>query len=178
LRQIKNAIIHCSDSEWGCARAIRGWHLDRGFKDIGYHFVILNGLPTFSHMQHAHLVPSLDGSIECGRTLDDDGFIQDVEIGAHALGYNDQSIGICVIGVQEFSTKQMFSLLRLLADLTLVYHIPIENILGHCETDSGKAEGKTCPNMDMNKVRGDLKAWQKLSPTFDPILFGEKGVKT
>lgn len=153
MRQIDNIIVHCSDSLWGCAREIRQWHLARGFADIGYHFVILNGVPTFNHEKNMHRVPSLDGSIECGRYLDDDGFISDVEVGAHTLGYNDHSVGVCLIGVHDFTAKQMETLQRLLSDLSIAYHVPAENILGHCETASGKAEGKTCPNLDMQKVR-------------------------
>lgn len=98
--------------------------------------------------------------------LDDDGFIGDVEIGAHALGYNDRSIGICLIGQGEFSTKQIFSLHRLLSDLTRIYQIPADNIIGHCETVSGREQGKTCPNLDMKKTDRILKqaGVQKFEP--------------
>lgn len=163
LPRIQNAIIHCSDSLWGCAREIRRWHLEKGWSDIGYHFAILNGLPTFSHMKNAHRIEALDGAIECGRFLDDDSFLSDLEIGSHALGYNAHSIGICLIGVNEFSTKQYDALLRLLDDLTVVYHIPIDNVIGHAETKSGAEQGKTCPNLDMAKLRRDLVAWKKLN---------------
>jgi N-acetylmuramoyl-L-alanine amidase len=156
LRQVNNIIIHCSDSLWGCAREIRQWHLARGFSDIGYHFVILNGVPTFNHQKNMHRIPVLDGSIEAGRYLDDDGFISDVEVGAHCLGYNDHSIGVCLVGAHDFTAKQMEALYRLLVDLSIAYHIPAQNILGHYETASGKAEGKTCPNLDMNGVRDNF----------------------
>jgi hypothetical protein len=33
------------------------------------------------------------------------------------------------------------------------FGISTENVLGHCETESGKAEGKTCPDLDMNLIR-------------------------
>ncbi|GFP28973.1 hypothetical protein HKBW3S33_02389, partial [Candidatus Hakubella thermalkaliphila] len=78
-----NIIIHCSDSEWGCAREIRKWHLERGWKDIGYHFVILNG----KVLPRLHL-PAIDGSIECGRILNETLTVETDEVGSHALGYN------------------------------------------------------------------------------------------
>jgi hypothetical protein len=156
MRAITNIIVHCSDSLWGCAREIRQWHLKRGFSDIGYHFVCLNGRPTFEHSKNALTIQSLDGSIECGRYLDDDKWIEDVEIGAHALGFNTSSIGVCLIGVNTFTVTQMCNTIHLLRDLVLHYEIPTAAVLGHCETESGKKEGKTCPNLDMNDLRFQL----------------------
>ena len=44
-RKIKNIIIHCSVSDFGDAELIRSWHVDeRGWRDIGYNGVILNGI--------------------------------------------------------------------------------------------------------------------------------------
>lgn len=160
MRQIQNIIIHCSDSLWGCARVIRSWHLERGWSDIGYHFVIQNGYPTSSHLKNARHIHSLDGSVECGRYLDDDTFLFDIEKGAHALGYNANSIGICLIGVKHFTSRQMTSLYQLLYDLTRHYQISAGNILGHCET--AQANGKTCPNLNMGRVRSDFACWERL----------------
>jgi len=157
LRRIENIIIHCSDSLWGCAREIRQWHLKRGWSDIGYHFVILNGKPTFSHSKNQLIVPALDGAIECGRYLDDDIYIAGREQGAHALGYNRDSIGLCLIGVDDFTEKEMASLHRLTSDLMMLYQIPVNKVKGHCETKSGREQGKTCPNIDMDSVRWTLK---------------------
>jgi N-acetylmuramoyl-L-alanine amidase len=55
------------------AKAIDEMHKARGFKKIGYHYVVL-----------------LDGTVEKGRSED--------EIGAHAQGSNANSIGVCYIG--------------------------------------------------------------------------------
>lgn len=160
MRQIQNIIIHCSDSLWGCAREIRAWHLQRGWSDIGYHFVIQNGFPTFSHLKNKQPIHALDGAVECGRFLDDDTFLADVEIGAHALGYNANSIGICLIGIKDFTSRQMTSLYQLLYDLTRHHQIPAASILGHCET--AQANGKTCPNLNMVKLRSDFECWERL----------------
>ena len=151
MELITNIVIHCSDSTWGCAREIDKWHKNNGWTAIGYSFVIMNGiiLPNFN-------IPALDGSIECGRFLDEDNFIEDNEIGAHTLGYNDNSVGICLIGADKFSPAQFLSLRELLRDLTVRWNIPKENIIGHYETESGKEQGKTCPNFDMKIFRGSL----------------------
>ena len=76
MRNIKQIIVHCSATKEGQdfkAKDIKRWHLERGFSDIGYHYVV-----------------DLDGTIEEGRSLE--------LIGAHTKGQNRDSIGICYIG--------------------------------------------------------------------------------
>lgn len=148
MKQITHIIVHCSDSEWGTAREIRKWHLQKGWKDIAYHFVILNG-KVFSGTDF----PFLNGSVECGRELDGNAFIEDNEVGAHTLGYNATSVGICLVLKQAPTIEQLDALKGMLLDLCRRWKIPPENILGHRETESGKAEGKTCPNFDMEPIR-------------------------
>lgn len=75
-RQIKEIILHCSATKEGAdfsAADIRRWHLQRGFNDIGYHFVV-----------------RLDGTVERGRDIN--------VTGAHCLNHNKRSIGICYVG--------------------------------------------------------------------------------
>ena len=55
------------------ATEIRQWHIKRGWSDIGYAIVIRR-----------------DGRIEWGRHCDD--------VGAHVVGHNHHSIGVCMIG--------------------------------------------------------------------------------
>lgn len=155
-----NIILHCSASDWGCARVIRGWHtntkpMGNGWSDIGYHFVILNGRPAAD----LHLF-SLDGSIELGRALDGNRIIDRDEMGIHTLGYNQNSIGICMIGQRDkrtgalsFTVKQFDALKALTADLCRQYALSPKNVLGHCETESGQAQGKTCPDFDVGAIR-------------------------
>ena len=151
MELITNIVIHCSDSTWGCAREIEKWHKAKGWATIGYSFVIMNGiiLPNFN-------IPALDGSIECGRFLDEDNTIEDNEIGAHTLGYNNKSVGICLIGKEKFSPSQFLSLRELLQNLMARWGIKKENVIGHYETESGKAQGKTCPNFDIAVFRNSL----------------------
>ena len=150
-KKVENIIVHISDSTWGSAREIDSWHKQKGWKMIGYHFVIDNSfiLPDFE------LYP-MNGSIELGRPLDGDLFIEENEIGAHALGYNDKSIGVCGIGKEGWTKSQECSLIMLLRALCSKFNIPKENVLGHYETEGGKAQGKTCPNLDMDMIRAEL----------------------
>ena len=144
MKKIDSLIIHCSDSSWGCAREINKWHLARGFSGIGYQFVILNG-----QVEPGKYIEPLNGSIECGRDLN--------ETGAHCIGYNDHSLGICLVLKDKPTIEQLDSLKKLTLDLCRKYDISPDSVLGHCETASGKEEGKTCPNFDIGPVRVWLK---------------------
>ena len=76
MREINLIVIHCTATEAGVdhdVKFIRGLHKARGFRDIGYHFLI-----------------HLNGEIERGRPWD--------QVGAHAKGYNSDSIGISYVG--------------------------------------------------------------------------------
>ena len=76
MRDINKIILHCSATQEGQefdVNDIKQWHLQRGFTDVGYHYVIL-----------------LDGTIQDGRDIR--------TIGAHCKGQNYGSIGICYIG--------------------------------------------------------------------------------
>lgn len=147
--EITNIILHCSDSTWGSARDIRKWHMAKGWRDIGYHLIIQN-----SHLVGGLRLDTLDGHIECGRHLDGDMFITGDEVGAHALGYNKQSIGICLIGKRDFTYKQMRSLQALVLELCEKFDIPFAGVKGHYEIE--KSGGKTCPNFDVGKFRDNL----------------------
>jgi hypothetical protein len=155
MAKLTNIIIHCSDSEFGSASEIRRWHLANGWKDIGYHFVILNGMvmPTTKNQTSLYL-PLLDGSVEVGRRLDGDTFITDNEAGAHALGYNTKSIGICLIGVNSFTPSQFMQLAKLLQTLTNLYGLPfsLTTIKGHYEV----TPNRTCPNFNVPLFIADI----------------------
>jgi N-acetylmuramoyl-L-alanine amidase len=79
MRKIRKLIVHCSATPEGkhySVDTIRKWHLKRGWRDIGYHFVI-----------------DLEGNVEEGRPIE--------ITGAHTKGENFDSIGICYIGGVE-----------------------------------------------------------------------------
>ena len=114
-RVMNTIVIHCSATKSNInytSKDIKKWHLQRGFNDIGYHFVIL-----------------LDGTIEIGRPLN--------KIGAHVSGHNTGTIGICYIGgldslgnVKDTRTDaQKESLNRIIS--MLKENITIKEIKGH-----------------------------------------------
>lgn len=127
-------IIHCSatrPSQDIGANTIDGWHRQKGYLCIGYHYVIRR-----------------NGQVEHGRPLAD--------IGAHAQGHNATSVGICLVGgVTEknvnkaegnFTPEQMGSLRALVTLLKQDY--PEAAIIGHRDVNPKKA----CPSFD-------AKAW-------------------
>ena len=73
--------------------SIHRWHLQRGWLGCGYHYVIHR-----------------DGSVFQGRSVD--------TIGAHARGYNERSVGICVVGnfEEEYPTLRQIESLNALLD--------------------------------------------------------------
>jgi len=141
-RAINKLVVHCSDSSYGDAALIREWHLKRGFRDIGYHYVILNCYPSWKSFSDERPEPDRDGKIEKGRPLDQEG--------AHVRGYNADSIGICLIGKQSFTGAQLRTLRHLIRRLHLQY--PGIMIYGHRELDSKK----TCPNISPDWIRSLL----------------------
>lgn len=130
-RTIKELIVHCSATPEGkdySVDTIRQWHLQRGFSDIGYHYVIYR-----------------DGSIHMGR--------DESIIGAHCTGHNANSIGVCYIGgcasdgktpKDTRTTEQKQSLVKLLKELKTKY--PQASIHGHRDFSS-----KACPSFDATK---------------------------
>ena len=125
MRKINSIYIHCSDTPNGRddkMEDIRGWHLAKGWSDVGYHFVI-----------------EIDGNIAKGRPVR--------RMGAHVKSQNPNSIGVCLVGRDEFNRNQIESLIKLINDLHEEYGRIA--VLGHYESDSSK----TCPNIDMPKFR-------------------------
>lgn len=114
---IAKIVVHCSDSEFGDAATIHKWHLERGWSGIGYHYVVTQ-----------------DGTVEQGRPH--------YWTGAHVRGHNKDSLGICLIGVKDFTNEQVKSLVRLRDELTNRY--PEAEWFNHYDLDPSK----TCPNFD------------------------------
>ena len=107
MKKISGIVIHISVSPFGDADAIDDWHRARGFNGGGYHEIILNGQRV-----KGMIIGDDIGKVEFGRPLDDDDWIQQNEVGAHTLGLNDSTIGICLIGMNGyFHTRQIATLL-------------------------------------------------------------------
>jgi len=115
---INYLVIHCSDSPDDRqveAADIHAWHLERGFDGIGYHYVIKR-----------------DGSPEACRP--------DYWTGAHVRSHNHHSIGICLVGRDQYTHAQYKTLKELLYVLKFKYQDA--EIVGHYQLD----DKKTCPN--------------------------------
>ena len=130
MREINKIIIHCSDSTWGDVSEVDKWHKERGWSEIGYHYVVLNG-----HRGYKSDFRSRDnGYVEQGR--------DERKKGAHCKGHNADSIGICLIGKQHFTQRQIESLRILIEKLLQRHNIERDGVYGHYEFSI-----KTCPNM-------------------------------
>ena len=119
--------VHCSatPSEQDVHVAdIRRWHKKRGWRDVGYHFVIRR-----------------NGDVELGRPLS--------QTGAHVKGHNKGNIGVCMVGgcnselqpEDNFTLAQRKALFGLVAALQEQFLISDENVKGHKDWGVNKA----CP---------------------------------
>lgn len=99
----------------------------RGFSDIGYHYVI-----------------DLDGTIEPGRA--------EGVVGAHCENHNHNSIGICMIGIDQFSDEQWVSLKKLCLSIMNHYGLSLDQVMCHYEFDTAIKQGKTCPNFKVETL--------------------------
>ncbi len=133
-------IIHHSATAQGDAETFRRNHKAKGWRDVGYHYVVSNG--TYKP----------DGLVETGRT--------EAENGAHcdADRMNSRSIGICLVGnfdVDKPTAAQMTSLEKLCRDIMTRHKIPVSKVLGHGEV---KGAATNCPgkNFDMAAFRKRL----------------------
>ena len=114
MRDINLIVIHCTATESGVdysAAQVRAWHKHRGFRDIGYHFLI-----------------HLNGDIERGRPWD--------LPGAHAKGYNNTSVGICYVGGlirgEPFDTRTVAQIHSLRAAVSMLKaQYPMIEVTGH-----------------------------------------------
>ena len=119
---IKFLVVHCSDTENRknlSAVDIHEMHLRFGWDGIGYHKII-----------------NRSGKIENGRP--------EYWVGAHVKGKNDVSLGVCLVGKNNFTKNQFISLERILKKWKKSY--PNAKIVGHRDTGNTK---KTCPNFDV-----------------------------
>ena len=132
MRQINKIIIHCAysgpDMDIGVAE-IDTWHRQRGFKSIGYHYVI-----------------NRQGGVEIGRP--------ESVTGAHTIGHNLDSIGICLAGGKRadepkpdsnFTLSQLNALKLVIDSLLLKY--PGAKVFGHRDFAP-----RDCPCFDVREL--------------------------
>ncbi len=132
MRTIDEAIIHCSDTFADMdttAADIDRWHKAKGWRKIGYHFVVRRS-----------------GAVEKGRDVN--------EVGSHCYGHNENSVGICLIGGRgadglpedNFTPEQIANARELVRQLKMVH--PILRVVGHNYYNKAKA----CPCFDVTKI--------------------------
>ena len=137
MRKINKIIIHCTatpEQREVSVETIRKWHLQRGFNDIGYHYVI-----------------DLKGMVHIGRPIE--------KRGAHCTNENVGSIGICYVGgmtkdmkkAKDTRTKkQKDSLIKLMHELIYKYNKDM-TIHGHNEFAN-----KACPSFNVQEEYANL----------------------
>lgn len=137
-RPLREIILHCTATrpEWMDGRQtadkvaeVRRWHKARGWRDIGYHFLI-----------------DRNGTIASGRPLG--------ETGAHTIGRNSGTIGVALIGghgaaatdkfEQHFTGAQDVALRQLIAALNAQFG-PLA-ISGH-----NQWAAKACPGFNVSE---------------------------
>ncbi|MCJ8336578.1 MAG: N-acetylmuramoyl-L-alanine amidase [Epibacterium sp.] len=161
MRPITTIIIHCTATrpDWRAGQGIaekvaevRRWHLERGFSDIGYHYLI-----------------DRDGQVMVGREL--------ARIGAHVKGHNTGSIGIALFGghgsaesdqfADNFTSKQADALETLLDHLRDEFNV--RTIRGHNEYAA-----KACPGFQVREWLDSRKPAPSLFSILRNILKGFK----
>lgn len=133
-RKTDYIVIHHSatrkESDIGAATIDR-WHKERGWKGIGYHWVIRR-----------------DGRVEKGRNSG--------TVGAHVKGYNAISEGVCLIGglgehndqpEANYTLAQKTALRTLIGELRKRY--PEAEIVRHRDVDPGKPH---CPYASLHDL--------------------------
>lgn len=135
MRTINEIIVHCTATPEGRETTVADidrWHKKRGWKGIGYHYVVY-----------------LDGTIHGGRP--------EAQTGAHCLNHNRNSIGVVYVGGctkdmkpkdtrTEAQKKALRSLLKMLRK-----KYPNAKIHSHSEFAN-----KACPSFDATKEYADL----------------------
>lgn len=138
MRPLNEIIVHCTATrpDWWATRTtaqkvaeVKRWHVqDRGWSDIGYHFLI-----------------DRDGKVVAGRPLQ--------TVGAHTQGHNTGTIGISLFGghgssatdafFENYTLQQDKALRDLITHLRASYPT-ITKVSGHNEYAS-----KACPGFNV-----------------------------
>lgn len=130
-------VIHHSGSAVGSASTLTDQHNAKGFKGLGFHFVISNGQGA------------ADGQVFVGYRW------QDQLPGVHVSGpkaelYNRQTIGICLIGDgerREFTEAQVTRLAALVRSLQDKLGIPDAAVVLHRDVAPTGSPGRFFPEM-------------------------------
>ena len=128
MRRLNRIILHCTATRVGeelDVSQIDKWHRDRGFSEIGYHYVIY-----------------ADGTIATGRNIR--------KKGAHVKGHNHDSVGVAYVGGLDnnlvpqdtMTMQQELAFLHLVNSLRVVFGSL--SVHGHNEFSN-----KACPSFEV-----------------------------
>ena len=122
--QTNYIVVHCADTppkmDVG-VNDIRQWHIARGWKDVGYHYVIRRS-----------------GLIESGRHFS--------VTGAHVQGHNKDSVGLCLVGRERnYTDAQWESLAHAVNQLSKYFKGA--KVVGHSDLD--RLKKPHCPGFDV-----------------------------
>lgn len=159
ISKLDTIVIHCSatpNDHYFDAVDIDDWHKKRGFKrDPG----LIDPRSKLKHIGY-HFVVDLFGRVAQGRGIDyQSQGKRFFESGAHAINYNSQSIGICMIGTDKFTQDQWTALRNQVQALQNKF-TGIQRIVGHRDLSpdlnkDGKITSnewvKTCPGFDVSE---------------------------
>lgn len=134
MKQKREIILHCTGTEYNQIVTLadaRRWHKARGWRDIGYHYLIQQ-----------------NGLIVCGR---------DVNLqGAHCKGHNEGTIGVAYVGglingqpADTRTSEQKKSIVMLIRHLKSMFEIT--GISGHREYCN-----VACPCFDVKQEYGKM----------------------
>ena len=129
MRAINKIILHCSATPEGrhtTVEDIRLWHKQRGWSDIGYHYVVY-----------------LDGTVHEGRPIE--------RSGAHVFGLNKNSIGICYVGgvdKNNLKAKDTRTPEQIMA-LDLLLGSLLDDFKGATLHGHNEFANKSCPSFDV-----------------------------
>ena len=120
-------ILHHAEASRASVEDVNSWHIERGWAGIGYHYYVRK-----------------DGTIWRGRP--------EWAVGAHAVGHNDKSIGICCEGAYMTETMpaaQLSALKGLICDIMSRYG-NLE-LLRHKDVNSTDCPGVNFPWAEVQK---------------------------
>lgn len=147
---IKYIVIHAAATAANMdigAKEINEWHIKRGWRGIGYHYVIRR-----------------NGVLEPGRPLN--------QMGAHTKGYNNISWGVCMVGgvdennnPQDNFTEEQYKTLRSLV-YTLNRMKPKAKIVGHRDLSKDRNGDGIIEQWE----------WMKACPCFEVSDFLMEGI--
>ena len=124
-------IMHCGatpngDDRFTAAR-YRKWHMDKGWRDIGYHGVV-----------------EIGGNFVKGRS--------ETSSGAHTRGHNKQGLGLCQVGTDKFFVRQFLTTRSKVREWMDRYNIKIDKVFGHYQFAN-----KSCPGFKIEPFREFIK---------------------